>query len=110
MDIAIARGHREVIRVLLNDQKWKRLIRINNYDVEENENESPGTIDHLTLNRSAAIDVKPDILPDKVIECPQLCALFDIKMWDSFKIILDKCVLSENEFDFTMIGKCAFNH
>lgn len=36
-----------------------------------------------------------------------MCALFDIKMWEMFKIILDKCIINENEFDFTMIGKCT---
>ncbi len=36
---------------------------------------------------------------------PQMCALFDIKMWDMLKIILDKCVINDekNEYDFTII-------
>jgi hypothetical protein len=30
LDIAIAQGHREVIRVLLDDPNWFKLIRLNN--------------------------------------------------------------------------------
>lgn len=138
LDVSIARGHREVIRVLLNDPNWKKLIRVNNYDVHVNEDENLSAsnlaANSLTIHsdhQSSVIDAKN--VPHKVIECkspfnqliyngvffkifffyhliigPQLCALFDIKMWDSFKIILDKCILSEKEFDFTMIGKCLY--
>ena len=39
---------------------------------------------------------------NKFIENPQLVKLFESKMWDIFKIILDKCIFP-NEFDFTHI-------
>lgn len=38
----------------------------------------------------------------KFVENPQLCAIYDNKMWDILKIILDKCV-TENEIDFSII-------
>lgn len=34
LDIAISRGHREVVRVLLEDPNWYKLIRLNNFDDE----------------------------------------------------------------------------
>lgn len=34
LDIAISRGHREVVRVLLEDKNWQKLIRLNNFDDE----------------------------------------------------------------------------
>lgn len=34
LDIAISRGHREVVRVLLEDKNWDKLIRLNNFDDE----------------------------------------------------------------------------
>lgn len=34
LDIAISQGHREVVRVLLEDKNWDKLIRLNNFDDE----------------------------------------------------------------------------
>lgn len=34
LDIAISREHREVVRVLLEDKNWHKLIRLNNFDDE----------------------------------------------------------------------------
>lgn len=74
LDVSIARGHREVIRVLLNDPNWKKLIRVNNYDVHVNEDENLSSsnlaANSLTIHsdhQSSVIDAKN--VPHKVIEC-----------------------------------------
>lgn len=38
----------------------------------------------------------------KFIENPELTAIYDAKMWDIFKIILDKCI-GDDEINFTII-------
>ena len=49
----------------------------------------------------------------KLIESPQLTALFEAKMWDMLKIILDKCHTTEEEWNFTILDpycKSLSNH
>ncbi len=51
--------------------------------------------------------------PEKLIESPQLTALFESKMWDMLKIILDKCQTTEEEWNFTILDpycKSLLNH
>ena len=96
LDIAIKRSHREVIRVLLNDPNWHKLIRTNN--LEETEENVEETLKIVTNQSDSDVHTESP----KLIENPQLVALFENKMWDIFKIILDKCV-KENEIDFTKI-------
>lgn len=50
MDVAISRGHREVIRVLLNDPKWNKLIRLNNIDVEDEDDDDTTMNDNTDTN------------------------------------------------------------
>ena len=51
LDIAISRGHREVIRVLLNDPKWNKLIRLNNLiDVEDEVDDDTTLNDNTDTN------------------------------------------------------------
>lgn len=38
----------------------------------------------------------------KFVENPELTAIYDAKMWDIFKIILDKCI-GDDEINFTII-------
>lgn len=124
LDIAIKRGHREVIRVLLDDDNWYKLIRANNLVSEDhldNEDEDFKVITHvvnpikqiqnsvsinnkLSLSSKLPIEVTPHVADSsKLVESPQLMALFDAKMWDMFKIILDKCQTTENKWNFSII-------
>ena len=43
-----------------------------------------------------------DSFESKITECPEFQAMFEHKMWDIYKIILDKCV-GDKEVDFTII-------
>jgi ankyrin repeat protein len=127
LDIAINRGHREVIRVLLSDINWYKLIRANNL-IEETEHVNLKVISHKTSAipqiKSTVIDIESSLIDieannknkldkttgslkkqDKknLIESPQLVALFEAKMWDMFKIILDNCQTTVNEWNFSLI-------
>jgi len=80
LDIAIKSGNEGIIKILLNDTKWKSLLmekrtmRVNNKDV--------------------------------VVENPQLEAIFDAKMWDVFEVILSKCVDYEKGIiDLTLLDR-----
>ena len=96
--MAISRGHREVIRVLLENKNWRKLIRQNNIDqIYGDENNDDDCETKLTLITHA------NHSHVKYIENPQLCALFDNKMWDMFKIVLDKCITNGNDIDFSVI-------
>ena len=96
---------REVIRVLLNNDHWHKLIRINNKVDEDlplssviaNQSTRDTYHDDDDENKSFLRDAD-----HKLIENPQLVAIFNSKMWDIFKIILDKCI-SPTELDFTHI-------
>ena len=88
LDIAISRGHREVIKVLLKDKNWEKLINVNSGD----------RIDHKInilnvgfKNQIAQFTAKK--------ENPQLVAMFENKLWESFKLVLDNCKKG-SEFNF----------
>ena len=100
LDIAISRGHKEVIRVLLNDANWLKLIRINN-SAKPGEEEDPEA-------EKQPCELEAANASEKLLENPQLVALFDAKMWEMLKIVLDKCVIldeyeNEREIDFTIL-------
>ncbi len=111
LDIAISRGHKEVIRVLLDDKNWSKLFR-----TDSNDQRRLGITDSDALSRLAdtELDIKNaeayqvSVSKDKPKENPQLVALSDAKMWEMLKIILDKS-LQKNEFtgesqvDFTLL-------
>ncbi len=118
MDIAIDRGHREVIRVLLSDPNWAKLIRLSNRppskpaEVDEEDNQS-GELKSVVVDKGGQDAAKKDRNVDLPIqECPEFNNMFDNKMWDVFKIILDKCV-TEKAVDFSLIDppvKSMSNH
>lgn len=98
LDIAISRGHKEVIRVLLDDENWFKLIRISSgdhTDTDTMDNSEDRTLDVKLIESSQIANGKSN---GKVIENPQLVALCDAKMWEMLKIVLDKC-LTVNEFE-----------
>jgi hypothetical protein len=128
LDIAIEKGHREVIRVLLNDPNWAKLIRLNDkIQLDSNSTQSRTSTsssssaispDDDANNNNNTADLKIVISPSntqtslpskldpkepiKVLECPEFSSMFDHKMWDIFKLILDKCV-TEKEINFGII-------
>ncbi len=94
LDIAIKNGHREVIRALLDDKNWFKLIRFSNQNMIEIDEECD--------------DFKIVVIPEEEAEklpMPEgtLVALYNQKMWDILKIILDKCKKNENETNFSII-------
>ena len=105
LDVAISKKQREVIAVLFNDENWHKLIRINNKTEEDmnltsvitNQSTQDTNVDYVEDKMTFELEKK-----NKFIENPQLVKLFESKMWDVFKIILDKCI-SPSEFDFTHI-------
>ncbi len=121
MDIAIAGGHTEVVKVLLNDKNWHKLIRSSNLDDDSyylDELNELNVVAHSSTNlasypisRDNSYIKEPHKVPtrQKLIENPQMTAMFENKMWDGFRIILDKCVLSETEFDFTKMDINVFS-
>jgi ankyrin repeat protein len=83
LDIAIEYEQREVIKVLLDNSQWYKLIRTSEHNTFELDNE---------VN-----DFKVSSMNST------LTAIFKKKLWDIFKIILDKCQISENEMNFSII-------
>ncbi|RNA08852.1 transient receptor potential cation channel subfamily A member 1 -like protein [Brachionus plicatilis] len=99
---------REVIRVLLDDPNWKKLIRENNwneyqpeFDTEESDEDDQSAIIQVVSSQSSQ-DSKQEKKNLKLIENPELTCLFEHKMWDIFSVILDKCI-GEKEIDFSKI-------
>jgi ankyrin repeat protein len=126
LDIAISREHREVIRVLLNDPNWSKLFRINTLDdIQESTNVNDLSIVVIGNEDERKLSTNEDDTDDedkykiqkthdntKYIENPQLVALYEHKMWDMLKIVLDNCV-SEERVDLTKIdppGRTINNH
>ena len=83
LDIAISRDHREVIKVLLRDKNWHKLIRLHAFD------------DSATNEK---LLVLPQEIKDSLMsqENPQLNILFEKKMYDVILIILDNCKNEDN--------------
>ena len=117
LDIAIARGHNEVVRVLLNNENWQKLIRESNYDhgatifeelnnlsiVTNSQTNMAGYAGTLNTDTNAVqSNSARDSEPPKLIENPELVAMFDKKMWDGFKLFLDRCI-HDKEMDFTKL-------
>jgi hypothetical protein len=125
LDLAIAGGHTEVVKVLLNDKNWYKLIRTSNHDDsscyldELNELNIVAHSNNEILNSPIAHMRNSDVsnltkdmtvkLLEKLIENPEMTAMFESKMWDGFKIILDKCVVSDTMFDFTKMDINVFS-
>jgi ankyrin repeat protein len=87
LDVAIENENRDVIRVLLQNKNWKKLFHTNLLDDEKLFNSS--------------FQSKTTIY--KNIENPQLNAMYEKKMWDMIKLVLDNCQIKENEYDFSIL-------
>jgi hypothetical protein len=100
LDIAISRGQKEVIRVLLDDKNWSKLFRTDSNDQRRLGITDPDALSGLAdtdLDMKNAEAYQVSVSKDKPKENPQLVALLDAKMWEMLKIILDKSLL-KNEF------------
>lgn len=95
MDIALERGHREVIKVLLKDKNWHKLLLPISHE----------RIDHkLNLMNLGFRKQITRYTRASRRENPQLCKLFELKMWDSILVVLDKCRNDlDGSYDFTKI-------
>ena len=101
LDIAIGKGHREVIKVLLNDPNWVKLVKFSN-QVEDDDEHALSMVTTIAGTGQAAEAAAVQKL--KHVENPQLCALFESKMWDMLELVLDKCWLDEGrQFDFRIL-------
>jgi hypothetical protein len=98
--LAIEKGHIEVVNVLLYDLNWRKLIKTS---TTKNKNilrlDQPYLLQLEVHNPQSSISNKKNDLDE---ENSQLNSMYDQKMWDSFKIILDKCYFEE-EYDFSLI-------
>ena len=96
LDIAIEYEQREVIKVLLDNSQWYKLIRTsdhNTFELDDEVNDFKVVV--LSSNQSDNFNVSS--------MNSTLTAIFKKKLWDIFKIVLDKCQISENEMNFSII-------
>ena len=91
LDIAIERDQREVIKVLLKDKNWPKLIELSSF--EESKPRSKSLFENL-VQRSSFI--RPKVRKEN----PQLSVMFEKKMYDLIMIILDNCNHNEEYFEF----------
>jgi ankyrin repeat protein len=96
LDIAIEYEQREVIKVLLDNSQWYKLIRTSENNTFELDNEV-NDFKVVVLNSNQSDDFNVSSMNST------LTAIFKKKLWDIFKIILDKCQISENEMNFSII-------
>jgi ankyrin repeat protein len=91
LDIAVSKGHRDVVRVLLDNNDWHKLIHTNTNDRGDYKVNVMNLAFKKQINRFKSSGRK---------ENPQLVAMFEKKMWESIKLVLDKCQNTEHEYDF----------
>ncbi len=89
LDVAIEKSHREVIKVLLEDPNWHQLFS-SEIKIEKSE---------MLMNRRLN-SCESNIYIIK--ESPQFNAMYEKKMWDIIKIVLDKC-RNEDDFEFKIL-------
>ena len=93
LDIAIEKGHREVIKVLLEDPNWHKLF-LPEIKLEKNEIQTTKKLNSIGSNTSNNNHL--------VKESPQFNAMYEKKMWDLLKIVLDNCH-KEEDFEFKIL-------
>ena len=98
LDIAISNGHREVIRILLNDKNWFKLIRTNGdntFDFDEDNDDFKVVSNQENTKKSSKKQMST------------FFALFNKEMWDIMKILLEKCKINDEKFNFSLIDAPA---
>lgn len=108
MDIAISKGHRNVIKTLLEDESWESLFLVNN----KAKNDDSLELEEITTVEGDAESSKHRqhyLLENSMKERrenPQLVGLFELKMWDMIELILDKVLLKvQNQNGFGILDK-----
>jgi len=91
LDLAIDKGHKEVIKVLIRDPGWKNL-----FEYER----TPLNMKH-DLGNLSFLQKKRQFGP---IENPQLLSLYQKEYWDIFLMILEKCKVDEGLFDLEILN------
>jgi ankyrin repeat protein len=98
LDMAIANGHREVIRILLNDKSWYKLIRtngVNTFDFDEDNDDLKLVV--------VSNQEKTTKSHQSVKQISTFFALYNNEMWDMMKLLLDKCKIDDEKFNFSVI-------
>lgn len=75
-------GHREVVKVLLNDKNWHKLILPVSHERIDHKLNLMNVGFRRQINRYTRQSRR---------ENPQLCHMFELKMWDAIKMVLDRC-------------------
>ena len=89
LDIAIEKSHREVIKVLLEDPNWHKLF-LSEKKIEKND---------IKMNKSISFYESDNYT---IKESPQFNAMYEKKMWDLIKIVLDNCH-NDDDYEFKII-------
>ena len=89
LDLAIEKGHKEVIKVLLNDPDWKKLFQ----HQRSVDNQSNVDVGFLQINKFA-----------NHLENPQLSSLYENEYWDIFHIILNNSKTDQDVFDLEVLN------
>lgn len=91
-----------MIITLLQDKNWHKLIKVTNEIPKNLAKENDLIIKASTSSSDTKAQKHSFRRERKLIENPQLSAMYEKKSWDCFKLILDKCI-SKEEIDFSKI-------
>ena len=98
LDIAIRNRRREVIETLIHDKNWFRLIRTDQksrFDLDE---------ENVDFNKVVVVSSGKKMvkkLPNENVNT--FVDLYNSKMWDAMKLLLDKCKIENKKFNFSLI-------
>ncbi len=94
LDIAVENEHKDVVRALLQNPNWQRLIK--------HERKRPKEKAKFTMNLKKILTKKSPA--EYTGENPQLYAMSSAKMWDAYLQILDNSFAEETDtYDFTVL-------
>jgi hypothetical protein len=104
----------KVIKILLNNPNWRRLIEVNHDEDDDDADDDEEEKNRANENVVSVLMRKPKPSAMNMIrkENQQLVAMFDAKMWDMFKIILDNCKRGQH-YDFSKLDppcKSIYKH
>jgi len=89
LDLAIESGNHDLIRILLNDPNWFKLIRVNNTYIND-----------IVEENNFKIVIQDD---SNISNEDTFVLLYKAKMWDVYQIILEKCKINEKEMNFSIL-------
>jgi ankyrin repeat protein len=94
LDIAIDHKQRDVIKILLEDPQWYKLIRTSEQNTFDKNEENDDF--NIIVSKSKGDN-------HEYSSYSTLGALYKKKLWDIIKLILDKCKINENDMNFSII-------